>query len=116
MNAKEIFTEQHEIMCKLYLSLMQTYKGFETQHKQHGYDLPRFTLRELMSWVYAQPESEELISKWVESGYNQDNKIKLGFKVTSRNRYILDNLVLTTKEESRLKYLREREVKDEEGA
>ena len=97
-NIKEVFTKDHENLCKLYASLSSVLKGYQTQAIRQGLITPSFTLKEFINWVIQQESFNELCTKWVESDFNSNQRLKMRLKSSGLDRYSLSNFILSSHE------------------
>lgn len=79
------------------------YSTQRSSSKRRGHCAPLYTLKELVEWVFKQPNFDCLFKLWVECDYESDSKPSIDRK----NDYIgysLDNIQLITWKENKDKY------------
>ena len=63
--------------------------------KARGHEMPTYTLDELKSWVFSQPNFETLFNEWVASGFNRWKKPSID-RIDEKLSYNFRNIRLVT--------------------
>ncbi len=71
--------------------------------RKRGHQDPDYTLKELRTWMYAQPNFEELFDNWVQSGYNKFKRPSVD-RLDDNIGYSFNNIQLVTWLENDRKY------------
>lgn len=63
--------------------------------KKRGHEMPAYTLDELRSWVFSQPNFETLFNEWVASSFDKWKTPSID-RINEKLSYTFDNIRLTT--------------------